>query len=331
MKASKLATALSTCIAIRRPAFVWGPPGVGKSALVAQVAADLGVGFIDLRAILLDPVDLRGLPFVETVDGHKFAGWATPSFLPRDGRGILFLDELNAAPQSTQAALYQLTTPPYKLGDYSLPPGWTVVAAGNRETDRAVTNRMPSALANRFVHLSLEVDADDWTTWAIKAGVPVELVAFIRFRPELLHKFDPAQKAFPTPRSWQTVGEIFASGPAEAVELDLYGGTVGEGAAAEFCGFLRVYRTLPSVDAIMLDPKRAKVPAASEPATIFALCAALARKSTPANFDRVVEYAARLPREFAVLLVKSAVGRDAALQQTKAFIGWSAANADVLM
>jgi hypothetical protein len=145
-----------------------------------EVAALLGIRLIDIRAVLLDPVDLRGLPTVEP--GR--AAWAIPAFLPEDGAGILFLDELNAAPPLVQAACYQLVLD-CALGEYRLPDSWTVFAAGNREGDRAVTSRMSSALANRFVHLAFEPDLDDWSRWAMGPGdLRPEVVAFLRWRPK---------------------------------------------------------------------------------------------------------------------------------------------------
>ena len=324
MKPSNVAIALRTLIEIRRPAFLWGAPGIGKSQLVAQAAAALKRQMADVRAILLDPVDLRGLPAV--VKGR--VEWATPGFLPTKGDGVLFLDELNAAPPMVQAACYQLILD-RKLGEYELPPGWAVMAAGNRDSDRAVTSRMPSALANRLVHIDVDVDVDDWTKWALDAGIQPELVAFIRFRPNLLHVFDPAAKAFPTPRAWATVSEILAATPDAAIEFDLISGTVGPAAAAEVIGFLKVFRQLPSPDAVLLNPAKAIVP--TDPAAQYAICGALSRRASPDNFDRITTYADRLPREFGVLLILDAVTLQPAAQNTGAFIKWSAANADVLI
>ena len=186
MKASAISAALRSLVSARQPVFIWGGPGIGKSAVVRQLASALGVPLQDVRALLLDPVDLRGLPFLAT-DGRS--KWASPEFLPRDGSGILFLDELNAASAMVQASCYQLVLD-RKLGEYTLPEGWTIVAAGNRDSDRAATTRMPIPLRNRFVHLDFEVDMQEWSEWAIKANVRPEVIAFIRFRPELLSAFD---------------------------------------------------------------------------------------------------------------------------------------------
>lgn len=327
MKPSHIKYSLSAAIKARRPVFLWGPPGVGKSQVVAQVATAAGFDLIDVRAVLLDPVDLRGLPHI---NGEGRAHWAIPDFLPKDGEGIIFLDELNAAPPLVQAACYQLILD-RKLGEYSLPDGWSIVAAGNRETDRAVTSRMSSALANRFIHLNFDVDLNDWVEWALSAGVEVEVIAFIRFRPGLLHQFDPTknEKTFATPRTWEFVSDILKVSPDRNVEFDLIAGTVGEAAAAEFMGFLKIYRELPDPDAVLLDPGGSPVP--EDPATQYAICGALSRKSSSSNFGRVVEYGNRLPVEFSVLLVRDSVKLHPEVQKTKAFIEWSSANSEVLI
>ena len=324
MKPSEISSSLHLLSRIQKPAFLWGPPAVGKSQVVAQVAASLGVRLIDLRAILLDPVDLRGLPTVE----HGKAAWAIPAFLPADGAGILFLDELNAAPPLVQAACYQLVLD-RALGEYRLPDGWTVFAAGNREGDRAVTSRMSSALASRFVHLAFETDLDDWSRWAMGPGdVRAEVVAFLRWRPELLHQFDPAQKAFPSPRAWETVSHIVAATPPGDVEFALYEGTVGRGAAIEFTGFLRVFRSLPSLDGILLNPGTAPIP--DEPSALCAVATGLARRASEQNFAAIADYTNRLAREYGTLLVKSATARLPDLAHHPAFTRWAVANGAAL-
>src|SRR5271157_4659908 len=221
MKASAISDALRVLVAARRPVFIWGGPGVGKSSVVKQLAETLNVPLQDVRALLLDPVDLRGLPFLGS-DGRS--KWATPEFLPQDGTGIFFLDELNAAPAMVQASCYQLVLD-RKLGEYTLPEGWAIVAAGNRDSDRAATTRMPTPLRNRFVHIDFEVDVQEWSEWSIKANVRPEVIAFIRFRPELLSAFDHDANAFPSPRSWEFVSRILDRGPDPSVEHEMFAGT----------------------------------------------------------------------------------------------------------
>lgn len=304
---------------------ITGDSGVGKSRIVRQAAQDLGLQLIDVRAVLLDPVDIRGLPHV---NGDGRAHWAIPDFLPRDGEGILFLDELNRAPQLVQNACLQLALE-RQVGEYTLPDGWAVIAAGNPDTHRGVT-RMSEALANRFVHLTAEADLDDWTKWAVGADLRPELIAFMRFRPELLHSYDTTstEKAYPSPRSWEFVGQIMAKGPPTSIEHQLYAGTVGSGPAAELIGFLDVFRNLSSIDAILSNPKKGKVPDA--PGALFAIAAALARKATEDNFDKVMTYCDRIPREWAIYCIKDATLRDKRLCDTPSFMKFAAENADIM-
>jgi hypothetical protein len=324
---SQIALALTSLIPLRQPAFLWGPPGVGKSQVVAQTAAALGRELIDLRAVLLDPVDLRGLPHV---NGDGRTHWRPPSFLPTGGEGVLFLDELNTAPPLVQAACYQLILD-RALGEYRLPDGWAVLAAGNRDGDRAVTHRMPSALANRFVHLEFEPCLDDWAHWAHSAGIRPEVIAFLRFRPALLHDFDPASasRAFPTPRSWEFVSGLLGTVPDPVVERELLRGAVGDGAALEFSGFLQLWRELPDTETVLAAPDSA--PAPTDPAVAYAICEALGRRASPATMPALTRYAARLPVEFGVLLMRDAVRRDRDTASTEAFAAWARANAEVLM
>ena len=324
MKASAISRALRTLVAARQPVFVWGGPGIGKSAVVCQLASELTVPLKDVRALLLDPVDLRGLPFLGS-DGRS--KWATPEFLPQDGSGILFLDELNAAPAMVQASCYQLVLD-RKLGEYTLPEGWAIVAAGNRDSDRAVTTRMPSPLRNRFVHLEFEVDLQEWSAWAIHDGIRPEVIAFLRFRQELLNVFDRDANAFPSPRSWEFVSRILDATPDSAVEHELFAGAIGTGAATEFSAFLRMFRELPNIDAILLNPLKEPVP--ENAAAQYAVASALARCVSDTNFDRVCLYLDRMPTEFRVLSVRDATLREPAIRHTAGYTKWAIENHHVL-
>jgi ATPase family associated with various cellular activities (AAA) len=308
----------------QQPVFIWGSPGTGKSSVVNQLAAELGIALRDIRALLLDPVDLRGLPFVGK-DGRS--QWATPEFLPQDGEGILFLDELNAAPAMVQASCYQLVLD-RKVGEYTLPEGWAIVAAGNRDSDRAATTRMPTPLRNRFVHLDFEVDVQEWSEWAIKANVRPEVIAFIRFRPELLSAFDRDANAFPSPRSWEFVSRILNSRPDSSAEHELIAGAVGTGAATEFSAFLRMFRELPNIDSILLNPTQEPVP--ENAAAQYAVASALARCASDTNFDRICLYLNRLPTEFRVLCVRDATLRQPAIRSTAGYVRFAVENHRVL-
>lgn len=327
MNASEITKAIQTITKIKQPVFLWGPPGIGKSQVVHQCAKNMGLHVRDIRAVLLDPVDLRGLPRISD-DG--FSTWCTPDFLPREGEGILFLDELNAAPPLVQAACYQLVLD-RSLGEYVLPEGWTVIAAGNRESDRAVTHRMPSALANRFVHLDFTVDEEDWLLWAQKSNIDPSIVAFIRFRPSLLHAFDPSknEKAFPSPRSWEFASGIISASPDDDIIRQLMEGTVGYAAATEFMGFLKIWRVLPTADEILANPSAIEID--NNPAVLYATCEMLSRVVDDSNIDSVVNYASRLPAEFSVLLMRDAVRHKNDIVETKAFESWAEKFSEVLV
>jgi hypothetical protein len=226
-----------------------------------------------------------------------------------------------------QAAFYQLVLD-RRLGEYMLPSGWVIIAAGNRDGDRAHTNRMPTPLRNRFVHLDFEVDPQEWSEWAIGAGIRPEVIAFIRFRPQLLSAFDRDANAFPSPRSWEFVSRILDSDPDPSVEHEMFAGTVGTGAATEFSGFLRMFRELPNIDAILLNPSGEGVP--DSPAAQYAAASALAQRASDTNFDRICLYLDRMPTEFHVLSVRDATLRDPKIKYTAAYTKWAIQNHHVL-
>ncbi len=327
MKPSQIVISLTRLIATRQPLFLWGPPGVGKSQVVAQTAEKLGLDLIDIRALLLDPVDLRGLPRINE-DGR--AEWCIPSFLPTAGKGILFLDELNAAPPLVQASCYQLVLD-RRLGEYQLPDGWTIIAAGNRESDRAVTHRMPSALANRFVHIDFTPDLDEWLLWAHDTGIAPEIAAFLRFRPALLLDFQPDRsgKAFPSPRSWEFASKIVQSVSEKEVLHQLLEGTVGSGAAKELVGYMKICRQLPAAEEVLANPQTIDVP--SDPAILYAICETVGRIADMESAEALVMFAHRLPEEFSILLMRESVRHCNQLAVTKSFGEWAAAHAEVLV
>ncbi len=330
MNPLQVISSLHALIQIQQPVFLWGAPGIGKSQIVAQVAKEKKFKLIDIRAVLLDPVDLRGLPRV-TNDGQ--AVWCPPAFLPKQGSedsGIVFLDELNAAPPLVQAACYQLVLD-RRIGEYELPKGWSIVAAGNGERDRSVTHRMPTALANRMVHIDMQTSADDWLVWASKSHIRAEILAFLRFRPKLIHDFDPQHsgKAFASPRSWEFLSRILDVSVEPAVEYELFQGTIGMSAATEFMGFLQIWRDLPTIESILADPENIAIP--TEPATLYAVCEALGAKITAQNIDEAIKFALRLPAEFSVLLLRTAVCKDESLVHTDAFTQWARQYSHVLM
>ncbi|MEW7978975.1 MAG: AAA domain-containing protein [gamma proteobacterium symbiont of Phacoides pectinatus] len=344
MRPTQLMTVLDREFASTRhghhtPVMLWGPPGVGKSQMVAQIGASNEVPVIDIRLSQMEPSDLRGIPF--RVDGR--VEWAIPSLLPDNARhgpaGILFLDEINAAPPAVSAAAYQLILD-RKLGDYQVPDGWAIFAAGNRQGDRGVTYSMPAPLANRFSHFEVETHLDDWVMWAYRNGIDERIIGFLRFRPELLFDFDPAHNpaAFPSPRSWEFAHrglQKFSDTP------QLLQGTlqacVGPAAGIELHAFVNSLDQMPDLDAIVTG-------AAAVPEEIdlqYAVAAALVGRAIRAHdtdgaaqvIGHILDYAGRFPqREMGVMLVSDmhrAIG--AAVFDVPQFAQWAQAVSDVML
>lgn len=349
MRPSAVSRAINTCLDANQPVMLHGSPGGGKSQIVKQVADSRDMGFIDVRLSQLDPVDLRGVPSVDR--DKKLTQWNPPDFLPHPGtpgyreNGILFLDEINSAPQGTAAAAYQLVLD-RRLGDYELPKGWRIVAAGNKSTDRALVNEMSTALRNRFTHIQFETNLDDWCEWAFQNGVHESVIGFLRFRPQLLNEFEERSqskeekerikrmkdaRAFGTPRSWHFVSQIMKTNPPREIEFDLIAGTVGEGAASEFVAYLKYYRDMPNLDEILMNPKKAELPKANQPAVMWAVCTGLATRATKDNFENIMHYAERLAKEYQVLVVKDSMVKDKEIRTTKTLQRWAVANSEVLL
>jgi hypothetical protein len=216
-----------------------------------------------------------------------------------------------------------------KVGDYVLPAGWKIIAAGNRVTDRAAARRMPTALRNRFAHIYVRPDVDAWCKWANANDVAPEVVAFVRLRrDDILHIMPKGdENAFPTPRSI-TKAAKYVTAPKGA-RLRLFAALVGDGVAAELDGFIELYRSLGSLDDIVRDPAGARLP--SEPSTRFAVCTGLARLATRKTLPAIIQYAERLPRESQILVVTDATERDASLKNTTVYGAWAVKNQDILL
>lgn len=239
--------AIAKAIQKRRPIFLWGPPGIGKSDIVKQIGEDSNREVIDVRLALWEPTDIKGIPYYNSDLGRMV--WAPPSELPTDpdSNAILFLDELNSAPPSVQAAAYQLVLN-RRVGSYKLPDGVDVVAAGNREGDRGVTYRMPSPLANRFVHLEAVVDFDDWQDWATRNTIHPDVVGYVGFAKQDLYDFDPksSSKSFATPRSWSFVSDLLEDDDTDETTLtNLIAGAIGDGLAIKFMAHRKIASRLP--------------------------------------------------------------------------------------
>lgn len=248
---------------VGRPLFIWGPPGIGKSDLVAEVAASGALGratVIDIRLALMEPTDLRGMPYRDTKTDTM--SWAPPTELPTEEFAsqydtvVFFMDELNSAPPAVQAAAYQLVLNK-RVGNYVMPKNVIIVAAGNRETDRGVVYRMPAPLANRFRHIQMAVNFDDWNSWAIQNNIHADVVGYLNYSKGDLFDFNSklSGHAFATPRSWSYVSEMlyhadFDSADSFEQKAEV-AGAVGEGMAIKFIEHRRVSKYLPNPDRVV--------------------------------------------------------------------------------
>ena len=326
MRASKLKETLHAMFPIRRTVAIEGAPGGGKTTIVKDVAKELGVECREVHMPTMLVEDF-GIPMLN----GDYLHYKLPEWFPVKGKapekGILLFDDRNQASADLQKVLANICQARTLHGE-SMPDGWQVVSTGNRQSDKAGANKILSHLRNRETVLEFETHLDDSTTWMIDHGVKPEVVAFLRFRTNLLHDFDPQRESNPTPRSWvEGVSDVLGVVPHDA-EYECFKGAVGEGAAAEFVGFVKIFRTLPNPDALLLNPTTSEVP--KDPMTKYALSGALAERATEGNFDRVCTYAERMDGDFSVLTISYAVRRKPELAATQAFTKWSVAHQDVL-
>jgi hypothetical protein len=330
----------STASQAHTPVMLWGPPGVGKSQIIAQIAGRHGVPLIDIRLSQMEPTDLRGVPFRK----GDLVEWSVPALLPdarRHGaRGILFLDEITSAPPTVTAAAYQLILD-RRLGEYQVPAGWVIFAAGNRYGDRGVTYVMPTPLANRFTHYEIEAHLDDWVAWAHGSGIDERVIAFLRFRPDLLFDFNPAHSpiAFPSPRSWEYAHRALAKfGDAPALLRDALQACVGPAAGVELKAFVDNMDQLPDIDAIV-QGRGGQVPQAID--LQYGVAAALVRRALQAReqpqadaiYGNILKYAKGFPqREMGVMLVTDmhrSIGKP--LFAVPEFAEWAASITDLVL
>lgn len=327
--------------------FVLSEPGSGKSACIRDVARTMfeqrGIpmiqyddgnpetwetaNYFEFNASLRDPVDILGTP---NNDGPA-TRWKAPGefYAMRKGTGFKFLnfEELSDASVPMQNGVCGVIYDK-RAGNTLLTDQLYMCATGNSTEHKSGANRITSKLANRTRRFDFSVNVDAWVEWGLDNDINPVLLSFLRFRPNLLSDFDPNRFANPTPRTWERVSLIPDTMP-EHLFYDNVAGEVGEGAAAEYTGFRKIYLSLPSVESVLLDPAGADVP--SDPATKYALMGALAHKATKDNFDRVSAYLERVEPEFNVMCTRDAIKLNPSIKASRSFVSWATKNAAVLM
>lgn len=328
MRATLLKDTIKSLFPIQRTISIEGAPGGGKTTIVHEAAKEMDIPVIEKHMPTMLVEDF-GILFPN--GGEQSLHYKLPDWFPVKGKapeqGILLFDDRNQAGSDLQKVLANICQA-RTLHGVQMPDGWQVISTGNRQSDRAGANRVLSHLRNRETVLELETHLDDSTQWMINHDVKPEVISFIRFRPGLLHEFDPQRDSNPTPRAWvEGVSDVLGTVPTDA-EYECFKGAVGEGAAAEFLGFLRIFRKLPNPDNILINPKTSDVP--TDPATLYALSGALAERASDSNFERVCQYSDRMPPEFSVLTISYACRKKPELANTQAFTQWSINHQDVL-
>lgn len=326
------------------PVSISGAPGIGKSALALDIAADMAAeqgrvlqteragpvdpgavfGFVDLRLATVDPVDLRGLPQAHNGRVRTLQSEILPHADLDGDAGLLFLDEINAVnSKATINAALQLVRE-RRLGDYRLPDGWRIMAACNKREHGAAVVEMSTAILNRFAHLTMDADVESWSAWAAAEGLHPDVRLFISHRPDALFQFDAqsASDAQPTPRTWEYLARVLEHADDDNDALDLAEQLVGPGMAIEFAAFVRLKDSLVHPQAALMDPKNVTLPADTAPDAMYALVSGVTRLASRDNMDRVLALAARMPRAFEALLIKDVTSTKPETTKTTGFIDW---------
>ena len=332
MKPSQLQTALAFAFANRLPFLITGAPGIGKSDIIESAAADAGCELIITHPVVSDPTDFKGLPFAGK-NGADFLPYgdlrkAMNATVPT----VFFLDDLGQAPASVQAACMQLLLA-RQINGHKISDQVTFVAATNRKQDKAAVAGLLEPVKSRFASIvELEVNTEDWVRWALgKGNMPIELIAFIRFRPELLDNFVPSKEITntPSPRTVANIGKMQNAGMPAGLEFELFKGAAGEAFAAEYKAFLDIYKNLPNIDQIFLNPDSVEIP--KEPAVLYAVSGALAGKMNDMNAANALSYIGRLPAEVGYACIKDATVRSKSIMHTKAYIKWASDTGNIVL
>lgn len=304
--------------------FVKGSPGIGKSAIIREIASEYKLVLLDLRLGQCDPTDLLGFPHID--NGRSV--YATPKDIPIVGDKIpagmngwlLFLDEMNTAPKAVQAAGYKLLDG--MVGQNTIHPQCFIAAAGNKDTDGAITVSMSTATISRIGHLELDTDLAEWCIWAGYNGIDTRIITFVNFKKELFYKFDPKnnRETFPCPRTWHNASKVTKGIELSLKDLDVVGGIISMGAAREFIEFTQIYDKLPSLEKILASPESIEIP--NEPSIKWAMAGFLADNLTPANADTLMKCINRLPVEFQIITVQTAFRTKPALTQAQSIMDW---------
>ena len=337
ISATSMIEALNTVLMSKLTPMLVGSPGIGKSDIVKSVAKMHNLKLIDMRLAQSDPTDLNGFPTLQQ-DGTRM-DYAPPTTfplehldtIPKGYEGwLLFLDEINAAPPSIQAAAYKLVLD-RQIGAHNLHKNVAIVCAGNKATDKAIVNRLSTAMQSRMIHLNLMVDSESWLEWANAHGIDHRVISFIKYRPELLHKFNPSHSddTFASPRTWEFLSKIILGKEKFSItDHAVLVGTVGEGPATEFKAFCQVYKDLPTIEDMLNNPGSIQIP--NEPGHQYAMTTLISHNANNATIAALMLITMKLPIEFQVVVLKDIYVMAPELKTNPIIQDWIAKNADKL-
>jgi hypothetical protein len=313
-----------------------GSPGLGKSAIVKKVAESLGLKLIDIRLAQCDPTDLLGFPYIDKEEGR--ARYMPMDIFPLAGDPVpkgydgwlVFMDELNAADRAVQKAAYKPLLD-RMIGNHLIHERVAMAAAGNMDTDSALVEELSSALQSRLVHIEVKSDAPSWCEWATRSGIDHRIISFMKFAPNRMNTFNPEKQGdeptYACERTWEMAHKLLSKGldPRNKSALNLLTGVLGEGAAREFIAYLKVFKDLPTIEEIIKSPNAIKVP--TEPGTLFAITGTIGHNVNLGNVDQLMEFVARLPKEFQTVCLRYIAAKDVSLIHTSSAIkDWIASN-----
>lgn len=325
------------------PVLITGRPGIGKSDIVSSACSLAEADLIISHPVVSDPTDYKGLPFMDAptvtpdplnpgFDKIEHTAHFAPfgelkRLINAKKPTVFFLDDLGQAPASVQAAAMQLILA-RQINGHKVSPFITFIAATNRREDKAGVTGILEPVKSRFCSIvPLDVNTDDWVKWAIDNNMPTELIAFIRFRPAILEEFKPTKDMTNSvsPRTVAQAGKQQAAGLPHDLEFEVFSGAAGEGFASEYMAFLKIFRNLPDVNGIILNPTHAQVPTQAD--ILYALSGALAHRANSQNIGAIIKFLNRTPGEIQVATMKDAITRhNTEITSTKAFIEWAAKN-----
>ena len=333
MRMNEIARRLKILLKNKRPFLLTGSPGLGKTDAVVQACADAGIKLIVSHPVVSDPTDYKGMPAVVNDNGAQVAKFLPfgdlEQLITAQEPTCFFADDLGQATQSVQASFMQLPLIG-KINGHPISKHVTFGAATNRRADKAGVGTFIAPLLDRFDQVfHLEFNVDDWVAWALRNGQPEGLVAFARWRPNLIADFVPPKGDLaksPTPRSVAKLGVLINEG---LDDYDTYQAACGEGFATEYHAFNKTRKDVPDIAAIQRNPDAVPMPTRSD--VLYATVGALTYRATTSNIANVMRYSDRMPKEFQALLVRDAYAKTKALKHTPALMAWCLKNQDVLL